>query len=169
METLKILIGRSSQCDFVVDNTEQNGGVSGRHATLSETDNPNMFIYEDHSTNGSYINGKFIHKESCKVSVTDHILLGKTYTLPMVEIAKRYFSSQRTTEKKNIEPPINLNSLGRETELKPVKQINETPVNPNVNSKPKSDFSAEFYVSGWVWVVVLIAFGLGFLIGGLCI
>ena len=99
MEKLKVLIGRSSQCDYVIPNPEQHGTVSGKHATLSETDNPNTFLFEDHSTNGSYINGKLLHNNSCTVNVTDYITLGKTYILPLGDIIKRYFSSSKTTRK----------------------------------------------------------------------
>lgn len=99
MEKLKILIGRSSQCDFTIENPEQHGTVSGQHATLSETDNPTVFLFEDHSRNGSYVNGRLVHNTSCQISLSDHITLGKTYTLPVMDVAKRYFSSSKTTKK----------------------------------------------------------------------
>lgn len=105
MEKLKVIVGRSSQCDYVIDNPNQHGTVSGQHATIYETDNSNTYLFEDHSTNGSYINGQLIHHDSCKVNVTDHITLGKTYILPFEDIVKRYFIAQRTTKKKPQQQP----------------------------------------------------------------
>ena len=99
MEKLKVLIGRSSQCDYTIENPEQHGTVSGKHATISETDSPDTFLLEDHSTNGSYVNGQLVHKNSCIINVSDHITLGKTYVLPLADIVKRYFSSSKTTKK----------------------------------------------------------------------
>lgn len=100
MEKIKVLVGRSSQCDYTIDNIEQHGTVSGKHATITETDIPDCFLFEDHSTNGSYINGQLLHNDSCKIKVTDHITLGKTYALPLEDIVKRFFASHRTTKKK---------------------------------------------------------------------
>jgi len=99
MEKLKVLIGRSSQCDYTIENPEQHGTVSGKHATISETDSPDTFLLEDHSTNGSYVNGQLVHKNSYIINVSDHITLGKTYVLPLTDIVKRYFSSSKTTKK----------------------------------------------------------------------
>lgn len=100
MEKIKVLVGRSSQCDFTIDNIEQHGTVSGKHATITETDTPDYFLFEDHSTNGSYINGQLLHNDSCKIKVSDHITLGKKYALPLEDIVKRFFASHRTTKKK---------------------------------------------------------------------
>ena len=100
MESLKVLIGRSSQCDYKIENAEQHGTVSGKHATISETGIPNTYLFEDHSTNGSYVNGQLLHNNSCKITITDHITLGRTYTLPLTDIVKRYFTERRTTKKK---------------------------------------------------------------------
>ena len=99
MEKLKILIGRNPKCDFAIENPEQHGTVSGEHAILSETDDPTVFLFEDRSRNGSYVNGRFVHHTSCQISVSDHITLGRTYTLPIMDIARRYFSSRQTTKK----------------------------------------------------------------------
>ena len=89
MERLKVLIGRSSQCDFTIENPDQHGTVSSRHATISDTEIPNTYLFEDHSLNGSYINGQFLHNGSCNVKTTDHITLVKTYTLPLLDIVNR--------------------------------------------------------------------------------
>lgn len=100
MEKLKVLIGRSSQCDYTIENPDQHGTVSGSHATISDTETPNVYLFEDHSTNGSYINGQYLHNGSCNVKTTDHITLGKTYTLPIADIVNRFLSTSKTTKKK---------------------------------------------------------------------
>lgn len=107
MEKLKVLIGRSSQCDYTIENPEQHGAVSGKHATISETETPDIFLFEDHSMNGSYVNGQLLHHSSCQVKISDYITLGKTYTLPLADIAKRYFSSYKTTKKVSQPKPEN--------------------------------------------------------------
>lgn len=99
MEKLKVLIGRSSQCDYTIENPEQHGAVSGKHATISEAETPDTFLFEDHSTNGSYVNGQLLHHSSILVKTSDYITLGKTYVLPLADIVKRYFSSSKTTKK----------------------------------------------------------------------
>lgn len=101
----KILLGRSSMCDFVIDDTSQNGTVSGKHATLYEGSFKGRYILEDHSTNGTYVNGQLIHYEKCEVQVSDHITLGRTYILPLREIDERYFGGRKTT-KKPVSQPI---------------------------------------------------------------
>lgn len=100
MERLKVLIGRSSQCDYIIENATQHGTVSGKHATISEAEVLGTFLFEDHSTNGSYINGQLLHNNTCKISATDHITLGRTYVLPLADVIKRFFSSRPTTERK---------------------------------------------------------------------
>lgn len=99
-EKLKVLIGRSSQCDYTIENATQHGTVSGKHATISEAEVPGTFLFEDHSTNGSYINGQFLHNNNCKISAADHITLGRTYVLPLADVIKKFFSSRPTTERK---------------------------------------------------------------------
>lgn len=96
-----ITIGRSSKCDYSIEDIEQNRTVSGNHATITETDTLGVFLFEDHSANGSYINGQFVHNESRTIKIDDHITLGKTYTISLTEIVKRYFP-RKTTQKKNI-------------------------------------------------------------------
>ena len=108
MEKLRITIGRSSQCDYVIENSDQYGTVSGNHATISETDTPDIFLFEDHSTNGTYINGQLIHNDSCTIKIEDHITLGKTYILPFDDVVKRYFSNSKTTKKKPQPPQDNV-------------------------------------------------------------
>lgn len=173
MEKLKVLVGRSSQCDYTIENAEQHGTVSGKHATISETDIPNTYLFEDHSTNGSYINGQLLHNNSCKVYITDHITLGRTYTLPLADIVKRYISERRTTKKKP-----------QKEQPQPQPQVY---VNVKENPQPPSSGDETYIISSdvtdsapavvtetitvekvpdWYWVLyavsILVAFAVGF-------
>lgn len=168
---LKIHVGRSSQCDFTVP--EQHGAVSGHHATIYETDSPDVFMFEDHSTNGSYVNGKHLHNESCTVNVSDHITLGKTYILPLADIAARYFTARRTTTKKMRQPepvkeepiiptpPVSSDDVTRpvaETEKMPsvitVEKIVEKEVEKVVEKIP-----------AWMWVLYVASVIIALFVG----
>ena len=61
--TNQITIGRNPQSTIVVD--AQYTTVSGLHATI--TRNGNVLTLEDHSTNGTYINGQKIHHASATI------------------------------------------------------------------------------------------------------
>jgi predicted component of type VI protein secretion system len=133
MEKLKVLVGRNPQCDYTIENPGQHGTVSGRHATISESDTPNSFLFEDHSTNGSYVNGQLIHNSSCLVNLSDHITLGKTYTLPLADIVKRYFASTKTT-KKNSQPKPDSNQWNPMASADPIPDSNATRLLPQDNN-----------------------------------
>lgn len=163
MEKLKVLIGRSSECDFTIANPEQHGTVSGKHATIYETTNPDLFTFEDHSMNGSFINGKYLHHGSYQIGLNDHITLGKTYVLPLEDIVKRYLSSGRVTQRKkrteNIPPIHSTPIVTIETPEK------KTPENGERTPSPthKADKSSNIPV--WVWIVLVIAVFAAFVIG----
>ena len=141
MEKLKVTVGRNPQCDYPIENAGQHGTVSGTHATLSETSNPEVLLFEDHSTNGSYVNGEFVHNESREIRITDHITLGRTYVLPLEDIVRRYLSPSRTTQRKPVDQTF---PSSRVTTRKPVNQIpiDQTPISdpffPSVNDENSS-------------------------------
>ena len=146
--------------------------VSGRHATISETDTPDRFLFEDHSTNGSYVNGQYVHNDSCKITPTDHITLGKAYVLPLDDIIKRYFTSTRTTVKKIVTPqpqpePINQpQPVKEDNETLPGNETNIPPVvTPVCDSVVIKETNTVEKVPTWLWVLyvvsVIISFGLG--------
>lgn len=157
MEKLKVLVGRSSQCDYTIEKPEQHGTVSGKHATISETETSNVYLFEDHSTNGSYINGQLIHNDECKINVTDHITLGKTYTLPFEDIVKRYFMSHRTTKKKPQQP---------EPQIQIVETPQPEPIN-YINPEPQiiTEIKTVEKVPTWFWILLIGATIAAFFIG----
>ena len=78
----QITIGRNAQSNIVVD--AQYNTVSGNHATISY--DGSTYTLQDHSTNGTYINGNRIHNASCQIRKGDHITLGSQYVLNMNEV-----------------------------------------------------------------------------------
>jgi uncharacterized membrane protein YhaH (DUF805 family) len=78
----KISIGRDYSCNIRVDNSFDD--VSRNHATLAMKGDTLMF--EDNSTNGSYVNGQRVHHSQQPVCRGDKIVLGKNYTLSWSDI-----------------------------------------------------------------------------------
>lgn len=156
----KILLGRSSMCDFIIEDTNQHGTVSGKHATLYEGLIKGMYILEDHSTNGTYVNGQLVHNDTCEIHAGDHITLGRTYVLPLGEITERYFGGRKTT-KKTISQPVSQPSpqiiysepLSQKKDTRPSPRVDTQP-SPQPNKKPKSqDNSSRF----WTIFIIIVA------------
>ena len=88
----QITIGRNSQNTIVVDGRYNT--VSGNHATITE--NNGVLTLQDHSTNGTYINGQYIHNQSVTVRQGDVITLGSQYALPWGEVMRHFGGSHST-------------------------------------------------------------------------
>jgi len=71
-----ITIGRSSQCDIILSGEN----ISRVHAELSLING--QYIYHDHSTNGSNIDGQMIHNRKIAVAPGTRILLANRISLP---------------------------------------------------------------------------------------
>lgn len=67
----KVTIGRSQENDVVF---EQVDTISSYHSEIV-IDDSGIITYNDHSTNGSWVNGQKIHKTSCVVKEGDTIML----------------------------------------------------------------------------------------------
>lgn len=73
-----ITIGRADDNDLIVP--QDNDHVSNHHATLSrQTDN--TFVFEDHSSNGTIVNGNVVHNAKLVVNTADEIMLANQYKL----------------------------------------------------------------------------------------
>ena len=69
----KVEIGRSEDCDFVVDNAI----VSGRHCTITPISEHVVMVSDLDSTNGTFVNGTRLKgKESLTLNVGDILRLG---------------------------------------------------------------------------------------------
>lgn len=78
----RITIGRHPDNDIVV--APMFDTVSGHHATITRSgDN---YVFEDHSTNGSYINNDRIHNVTTRIYRGDNIKLSSSYTLDWRQI-----------------------------------------------------------------------------------
>jgi len=80
----QINIGRNASSDIVVP--AQYKTVSGDHVTIRKSGN--SFLLEDHSTNGTYVNGTQVQHDICNIAMSDTILLGRSYALNMAEVAR---------------------------------------------------------------------------------
>lgn len=65
----EVTIGRSSSCDITVSAT--NTSASRNHATISKDNG--RYLYCDHSSNGSYVNGTKVHNRTVEIRQGDRI------------------------------------------------------------------------------------------------
>ncbi len=61
---IKLLIGRSAECDICYDGVFE---ISGKHAELTVGDDGRI-VFTDYSTNGSYVNGQLVHHASVMIN-----------------------------------------------------------------------------------------------------
>lgn len=72
LNTQKQEIGRSSECDFVINDNL----ISKKHCTITYEDNK-FYILDNDSRNGTYLNGKLL-KKKMPLFYGDRISLGET-------------------------------------------------------------------------------------------
>lgn len=155
----QITIGRNSQSTIVV--SSQYNTVSGNHATI--TKDGSSLILEDHSTNGTYINGVRIHHASCQIRPGDHITLGQQYVLNFQEVQALLGTGRETQrvpaaqETERVVPipaqqqvpmnqQININIGGVKNEQLHENQVRETPECLN-----KWNWGA--FLLSWIWAI----------------
>jgi hypothetical protein len=93
----KITVGRDPSNDIHV--SESYDGVSRSHASIYY--NNGRIIFEDISTNGSYVNNNFTHRSKVEIFPNDVVTLGKQYVLSWSTINNALsLPSQRPTEPK---------------------------------------------------------------------
>lgn len=78
----QITIGRNPGSTIVVD--PRFAKVSGNHATIVV--NGSSVVFQDHSTNGSTVNGAYIHNSSCQLRNGDSVILAREYTLDVTKV-----------------------------------------------------------------------------------
>ena len=133
MSKTKIEIGRNPECDICVDASKCT--VSGRHSTIEYKSG--IFYYNDHSTNGTVVNGKKVKCETVEIKYGDSILLAGTYELDWAQI-KTFFPISRETKIIGVTTP-----KSRKTEFyTPGQESRESPSNQSgsretVNFKPQ--------------------------------
>ncbi|MBO7476830.1 MAG: FHA domain-containing protein [Salinivirgaceae bacterium] len=114
----RISIGRNPDNDIVVDSGFNT--VSGHHATITRSgDN---YVFEDHSTNGSYVNGQKVHNTTITLRHGDNIRLSNNFLLDWRQIDALIFNGQSTERanyatqyqqhSNNYEPDMNAKRAG---------------------------------------------------------
>lgn len=98
MNAQGISIGRSPECDVVVD--ERWDTVSNEHAHIKSRDG--VLVYADHSSNGTVINRQKIHNREVEIYPGDVILLAGVYELGWNVINGYFPQSKRPTVIHNI-------------------------------------------------------------------
>ena len=91
----KITVGRDASCNIHVKN-DTAGRVSRHHATLYI--DGQRIILDDHSTNGTKVNGKLFHHSRGEIREGDDILLGNSARLSWNEI-NRFIPKQNEFSK----------------------------------------------------------------------
>jgi len=92
----QLTIGRDVSCNIQIKNDSE-GRVSRHHATISITGQQMML--EDHSTNGTRVNGQSIHHSRIAIQQGDEILLGNSVRLSWDEI-NRLLPKQKAAKKR---------------------------------------------------------------------
>ena len=139
--TNQITIGRNPQSTIVVD--AQYTTVSGSHATITRNDN--VLTLEDHSTNGTYINGQKIHHASATIRIGDTITLGHQYPLNMSDVL-RYLGGGHETQR--IPQP-----QGTTPAVVNMPASMETPSVGKKTPQCLDHWSWGAFVWGWLWGV----------------
>lgn len=168
MENKNITIGRDKKCDLVIEDIPQNAKVSGRHATIYEKVAKNAeqraFILEDHSTNGTFVNSKFVHNGTCNIKEGDVITLGRDFLLSWDKILP-FFEGRRTQRK-----PANGTMTNRENETTPNNGfVSADPVFPDslphFVDGPIAQEKNKFVFTGAHWAIAIGSAILGFVLG----
>ncbi len=98
METTKITIGRSPECDIVVGEVWDT--VSNEHADI--VSNGTELTLVDHSSNGTVINGQKIHNISVGIYPGDVIKLAGKFVVEWSELIRFFPHLKRPTVVKNV-------------------------------------------------------------------
>ena len=126
----QITIGRNAQSTIVVD--AQYNTVSGNHATISY--DGAAYILQDHSTNGTYVNGNRIHHASCQIRLGDHITLGTQYVLNMNEVI--YLLGGGRATQRRVDTPAT-------ARMAPQAQPMNQQININAGREEHADYNQE--------------------------
>jgi len=168
---LKVLIGRSSQCDFTIENPESHGTVSGKHATIYQTEIEGTFILEDHSTNGTYVNGLLVHNAEHVIGLNENITLGRSYELDLANIISRYLVTSKTTKKKVERPqyvspePVREPIQEEPTRWSPDSSTEESALGTSNEPNTSSMEKIIYKIPSWYWILYVCTVAAAFFIG----
>lgn len=149
----KVTIGRNPISDYCVPQNFDK--VSNNHAEIEERDGRLILI--DHSSNGTYVNGRKVHNAKVEITYGDKIILANTYTLSWSFIRGVFPEGHFATR------PIEMSFQGRAT------QIHNTPVNPvesfrdaehqypgdiiSERGRVRNSWNWGAFLLGWIWAI----------------
>ena len=151
-----ITIGRNPQNTIVVG-AEYNT-VSGQHATIEQVGN--QLYLQDHSTNGTYVNGTHIHNQRIAIAPNDRITLSTSYSLDMQQVMQ-YLSPMgnpsRATARYVPSAPTPVQVQQPKPQPRPIQQPVVQPIQQPEQSVQRSkphnlnsfNFGAFFF--SWIW------------------
>ena len=152
-----ITIGRNPQNNVVVDS--RFATVSGQHATIENVGG--QLYLQDHSTNGTYVNGQYVHNNRVPINATDTITLGREYHVDLTSVQRilggniNPDSGRNTARCQGAAQPqqpfspqqININ-IGGQSKPEP-QYVEPTPERPEPNNLNKFNFGAFYF--NWIW------------------
>ena len=152
----------------------RNGKQAILYELVSEGTSGRVFILEDHSTNGTFVNSNFVHNGTCKIKEGDSITLGRDYVLEWTQILP-FFGGGRKTDRKPFEKAtvINASSGERPTFVSadpvypdPLPIMDGGTVSPTEQDDEKGDSTEkELVFTGKHWLIAIGAFIFGLIIG----
>lgn len=137
-----ITIGRNPQNTIVVG--AEYTTVSGQHATIEQVGD--QLYLQDHSTNGTYVNGAYIHNQRVVISPTDRVTLSTSYSLNMQQVMQQLSPSRATSRYIPTAPqPV----------PSPIPQPMQQQAEPIYRSEPRNLDSFNFgaFYFNWIWGV----------------
>lgn len=146
----QITIGRNTNSNIVVDSTYNT--VSSNHATIIE-DNGRI-IFKDHSSNGSYVNGRLVHQTQAEIQMCDTIFLSRSYQLDMNQV-RRGLGLGRETQRISQQNAHTMQDFGQQHVVTPQPQAQyQQPVHQQ-QTTPKclNKFSWGAFLLSWIWGV----------------
>lgn len=101
-----IVLGAGSQATFKLDGDPE---VNAAHGTLERTSGLGIWVYSDHSKQGSSVNGRNVHNDAVVVHHGDKLKLGATEIELRLETGKTQAEPQDPEEEKEKRSPIGTN------------------------------------------------------------
>lgn len=149
-----ITIGRNPQNTIVVG--AEYTTVSGQHATIEQVGN--QIYLQDHSTNGTYVNGTHIHNQRIAISPTDRITLSTNYSLNMQQVMQYLSpmgSPSRATARYVPQTPAPAPIQYPVPQPQPIQQPVVQPAPPIQRAEPRNLDSFNFgaFYFNWIWGV----------------
>ena len=153
-----ITVGRSPENTISV--SPNYATVSGHHVTITQA-NGQLYL-QDHSTNGTYINGQFVHNnQQIAITPNDTITLGREYHLDMSAVVRALQATAGGGQETRLRQPqaqgqavvVNIqNNVYKPHTARPQEQ---QPIETPHRTEPKNlnSFNWGAFWFSWLWAV----------------